>query len=945
VQSLQTEERLQQLLAELETLQKWDAILLNETWRELKEEQFETSDGHLFMASGGTKGQKGVAIVVHRRWKHTMMRFWPVNERLCSAYVTLGTKRFALLAVYMPHGSCPNNEVEQTYVLLTDAVKQARKDGRIPIICGDWNAVVGRRRDADSPDVVGEYGIGVRNPRGDWYVHWSVTERMRIVSTHFEKGFNQQWTYLKGRAPRQIDYVSMDFSGTSLVKDAEASDDISLGMDHRATKLVLHSLRAQAQSSKPRRKPRRKCSTNWKPRSEEEYRQNLDMKLGDAVKEGSPDWVLKTLDDKCSEIELILTDVALQCRTCEESTAQCREKVSVKARALIAERRAVRSSGVAEQGRTVKQISKDLQRELRAWDRLQKRQRIDRILSEFKGLQKIASIKNNDKKHRLTSVKDDVGDIKYDRQEIVDVFASFYESLYAKRASVRKMEVPNTANNTIARITAEEIRKQLCQMKNGKSADTAGIVAEMIKVGGPRLQEILAAMFNDILLGQSVPPGEWKHTRIKVLLKKGDPQLPGNYRPIAILPILYKLFSRILYQRLKVFLEPEQSVEQAGFRSGFSCEDHLLTLVLLYEKLNEQSLDLWIAAVDFEKAFDSVSHESIWEALQAQKVPGEYIEVLQRLYGGQTAQISADMLSRIFPLERGTKQGDPLSPALFNAVLEHVMRRLKCKWKVKKYGIKINADLLNNLRFADDLLLIGGSRAHVKHMLEDLATEAGKVGLKLHMGKTKILSSRGERRGCLTQHHVDIHGEKVEVLPISESTMYLGRKVVFQDFHDAEISNRISRGWAAFGKFKNELCCKHYPLKQRIKLFDATVSATVLYGSGTWTMNKDRENTLRTAMRRMLRRIHGYPRKVRADGEMGETWVEWIIRATHSAENTLQSLNIPGWVEQQQLRKQQLADRVKSCSDNRWSTQVLHWHPAHGRRRVGRPYTRWGDSL
>ena len=100
-------------------------------------------------------------------------------------------------------------------------------------------------------------------------------------------------------------------------------------------------------------------------------------------------------------------------------------------------------------------------------------------------------------------------------------------------------------------------------------------------------------------------------------------------------------------------------------------------------------------------------------------------------------------------MERGTKQGDPLSPALFNAVLENVMRTIKCKWKVQKFGIKVGADMLNNLRFADDLLLVGSSRAQVRHMLEHLAAEAAKVGLKLHMGKTKTLATRGDRRGCL----------------------------------------------------------------------------------------------------------------------------------------------------------------------------------------------------
>eukprot|EP00973_Karenia_brevis_P027947 3849251-Karenia_brevis.AAC.1 len=81
----------------------------------------------------------------------------------------------------------------------------------------------------------------------------------------------------------------------------------------------------------------------------------------------------------------------------------------------------------------------------------------------------------------------------------------------------------------------------------------------------------------------------------------------------------------------------------------------------------ERSLDLWVAAVDFEKAFDSVFHESIWESLRAQGTPEEYIRVLQRIYEGQTGQVVADQSSRVYNMERGTRQGDPLSPSLFNA--------------------------------------------------------------------------------------------------------------------------------------------------------------------------------------------------------------------------------------------------------------------------------------
>eukprot|EP00959_Pyramimonas_sp_CCMP1952_P033188 696077-Pyramimonas_sp.AAC.2 len=60
-----------------------------------------------------------------------------------------------------------------------------------------------------------------------------------------------------------------------------------------------------------------------------------------------------------------------------------------------------------------------------------------------------------------------------------------------------------------------------------------------------------------------------------------------------------------LFERLQPYLKVQQSADQAGFRKGCACDDHLLTLVQLQEKFKEFGMDIWIAAVDFEKAFDS----------------------------------------------------------------------------------------------------------------------------------------------------------------------------------------------------------------------------------------------------------------------------------------------------------------------------------------------------
>lgn len=78
--------------------------------------------------------------------------------------------------------------------------------------------------------------------------------------------------------------------------------------------------------------------------------------------------------------------------------------------------------------------------------------------------------------------------------------------------------------------------------------------------------------------------------------------------------------------------------------------------------------------MDFKKAFDSISHASIWMSLAECGVDPVYMNLLSRMYHGQHAQVRADATSRRFNIRKGTKQGDPISPIIFNTVLEQVMR-------------------------------------------------------------------------------------------------------------------------------------------------------------------------------------------------------------------------------------------------------------------------------
>ena len=206
------------------------------------------------------------------------------------------------------------------------------------------------------------------------------------------------------------------------------------------------------------------------------------------------------------------------------------------------------------------------------------------------------------------------------------------------------------------------------------------------------------------------------------------------------MPILYKLFSRVLSGRIEKSLNEEQSNEQAGFRPNFSCDDHLFAMTILAEKCNEINMPLWVATLDFRKAFDSINHDQIWRSLIAHGVAPVYVHTLSKLYQGQRACIQSDAQSRYFPIMKGTKQGDPISPIVFNSVLEEVMRDVKMKWSNKKYGLQLGygGETLTNLRFADDIVIIARTLPQIKQIIADVAAASAKSGLKLHPEKPKF---------------------------------------------------------------------------------------------------------------------------------------------------------------------------------------------------------------
>ncbi|EYC38674.1 hypothetical protein Y032_0702g1657 [Ancylostoma ceylanicum] len=869
---------------------RYDVIGLTETRRHRPlNATFDTGE-ELFLGTCDSRGVGGVGVLVNTNLAMNIDSFEQLTTRIgrlrlrrCGSMPAL-----TVFVAYAPTSSYDEDEIEAFYM---DLEKFYREDHTFyKVIVGDFNAKIGPRRTPEELHI-GTHGLQW-NEQGERLSEFIMTTRTIHGNSQFQKPTSLRWTWESpgGEYHNEIDHIIVN--RRYCLTDVGVVPKFYTGSDHRLLRARFFFSRKGEKAAKyKKRSP--KPTINW----------DLFTTLAGFWE----DTVVDNIDEEYERLIQHLRDSAKKA----EGLRTTKRRLSHETLELIHQRGTARAAGNY-------QLTSELARRCREAIKEDLKERRAAVLAE--AAEAGRSIRNTrrdfaNRKTKMTALRRPDGTITSSRRVMEKVIYDFYSDLFDSHVHLPPCHLRED-EYVIPSVLPSEVRHAIKSVKNRTAPGPDRIRPEHLKNLPTALVNTLARLFTRYLSECKVP-SQWKTSRTVLLYKKGDPQDIGNYRPICLLSVVYKLFTRVILNRIERTLDEGQPCEQAGFRKGFSTIDHIHTVTRLIEVSREYKMPLCLTFIDLKKAFDTVETEAVLEALGNQGVPTQYIRIFRELYSNFTTRISPFYDDITIDVRRGVRQGDTVSPKLFTATLEDVMRRLE--WD--NMGVRVDGRLLHHLRFADDIVLITPSISQAERMLADFDDACGKIGLQLNLTKTMFM-----RNGWVPDAPFSLNGTTISEC---SSYVYLGREVNMMNDLAPELGRRKRAAWGAY-KSIEDVVKKTKNIRLRAHLFNTTVLPALTYASETWALRKQDENAVSVIERSIERVMLGMTRLTQ-------------VRARIRSSTLRQQSKIRDAAVYAKSSKIRWAGHVMRLNDHRWTRAVSDWTSRNVKRTTGRPPTRWSD--
>ena len=295
--------------------------------------------------------------------------------------------------------------------------------------------------------------------------------------------------------------------------------------------------------------------------------------------------------------------------------------------------------------------------------------------------------------------------------------------------------------------------------------------------------------------------------------------------------------------------------------------------------------------------------------------------------------------SRSFSITGGVRQGCVLSPRLFTAVLEWALRQWRTEIGNAGFDLGDAFDNLVDLRFADDILLFANSGPEVAQIWDKFVKAVGKVGLRLNVDKTVILTNEAQPPSTL----VTKDGLILKVLERNQGQKWLGCILTASGsmMQHLDLSYHMEQGTKSMHANRWILQDNTTSIYTRLKYFNACVSAVVCFGGGHRTMYKKQLHTLDVLFRKLCRSIVTPP----SDTDWSLEWHEILHPWNDRARTFAQTAGLQPWSYCVCRQHWKLASHIANLPEYRLVRRILAWNPSVRYRSLGRRPHTWDYQL
>ena len=754
-----------------------------------------------------------------------------------------------MAAVYAPQAKARKQVREDFFVELQRSVAKYARKGLV-VLLGDFNARVGRASKPD--DHFGMFGEDGCN--ANCRLVRDLVKRQDLYSLNGRKPDSGVYTRIRGGVKTALDYVIVDNSLFSSDSHARVLEDYDCGSDHRP--VVSSVCLPRGSSLRPRKRRSQKSIRAWKlhdPQVAARYQAVLEPRLSA--------WSEHTRADVVTHDDV------------EGLWDSWRTIVLESAREVLGESRPTRflKPWWNDDIKTAMKHRRALYRQVK-----------DRPATEWKPYYEAAAeVKRLVREAKQTSWDSYISAIERSRGTDARKFFALTRRMDGGKKSTpcTPLELDETAEHFASLGTAVDSSGPVSEEKCGSSpapsfeeivtalasiparkAVSDEFSALFLQYGGTAMTQSLEDLFK-VLWTTSTVPGDFTTGVVVPIHKKGSKTDPSNYRGITLMNVVCKLYSKVILNRLAPLVEAKVCDEQGGFRSGRACEDQVFAI---WETLHHARLSgspVYLAFIDFQKAFDSVDRARLWAKLRDLGVDGNLMAAIRSLYEGHSARVRiGGALSMVFRILKGVKQGCGMSPDLFKVFVNDLASRLRGADAVDMTCLQ-----LSFLMFADDLVLMSSTEDGLQRQLDTLSEWCQENSILMHPQKTKIMAVNSSFKGPIV-----LDGKPVECVT---EYRYLGMTIrsdlswasVFADMR-SKILSRVAQLHFLFTR-------KDLSIATRLSLYKSLVLPLFVYGAGVWWLTASQLQQLERIQLRVLKTILGTPRSTTTVAVLAETGV------------------------------------------------------------------------